>query len=426
MIGTRLKQAFLIRESLKGATVLLVGSVLAQAIAFFASPALTRLYFPSEMGTFALYTSAIAMLTLLSTARYDFAVISPRYDATAQVLVGLVNVIALAFLGIGMVLALGLVLISFSSRFDFRYLWVLAVPLGVFFTSVQLGYSAYLMRHVRTVPIAAVRIAMAACSSVLAIVFGCLGLGLWGLLASSLIALFVGGMLTWRVSGLRIWTLTARRRLFAVARRYIDYPRYDLPSSLFGAVGGQLPTLLLGGLFDTSFLGYYALVDRVLFAPLNIIGGAIGSVYRIRATQSAALLDEFRAEYVRTLLLLLPPALLFFAPLMFFGEEIFSYVFGSSWRTAGEIAQTLSPLYFVRFIASPLSMSLYVRNRMRFDMTGQISLLLTTATSLMIGWHFNDQWLAIKFMVAFNSVIYLIYIIYAHHISGKWLSNIRG
>ncbi len=416
-----LKYASLIRESLKGATVLLVGSVLAQAIAFFASPALTRLYVPSEMGTFSLYTSAIAILTLLSTARYDFAVITPRYDATAQVLVGLVNVTALAFLGVCMVLALGLIMILFSSRVDFRYLWVLTVPLGVFFTSIQLGYSAYLMRHVRTVPIAAVRIAMAACSSVLAIAFGYLGLGLWGLLASSLIALFLGGMLSWRVSGLRIWILTARRRLFAVARRYIDYPRLDLPSSLFGALGGQLPTLLLGGLFGTSFLGYYALVDRVLFAPLNILGGAIGSVYRVRATKSAALLDEFRSEYDRTLLLLLPPALLLFVPLMFFGEAIFSYIFGSSWRTAGEIAQTLSPLYFVRFIASPLSMSLYVRNRMKFDMIGQISLTVTTVTSLMLGWYFNDQLLAIKFLVVFNSVIYLIYIIYARHISGKCL-----
>lgn len=402
--------------------MLLVGSVLAQAITFLASPALTRLYVPSEMGAYALYTSAIAILTLFSTARYDFAVISPRYDSTAQVLVGLVNVIALAFLGISMVLAIGFVLVSLSSVADFRYLWVLVVPLGVFFTSVHLSSSAYLMRHVRTAPIAAVRILMAAFSSVLAIVFGYVGFGVWGLLASSLIALFVGGMLSWHVSGLRILRLTARTRLFAVAKRYIDYPRVDLPSSLFGVVGGQLPVLLLGGLFGTSFLGFYALVERILFAPINVFGGAIGSVFRVRATKCAELQGDFRKEYVRTFLHILPLAVIIYFPLFFYGEEIFSYIFGSSWRGAGEIAQILSPLYFFRLFTSPLSMSLYVRNRMRIDLFGQFSLLFGATISMVAGGVFGDQLLSLKLMTIIYSIVYALYVIYSYHISGE-LSN---
>ena len=395
-----------------------IGAISAQAIAFLASPVLTRLYAPDQMGTFAIYTSAIAVLALVSTARYDFAIISPHTDAVARALVAVVNVVALAMFTLSMVVLSSGLLIRYWLGDGSQNFWMLAVPFGVFCTAVQLGYSAYLMRHVRTGAIAIVRIMTAICSSAFAIMFGHIGLGSWGLLLSSLIALSIAALLTYNMSGLPIAANIPRRRVFGAAKRYLDYPRVDLPSSLFGVVGGQLPTLLLGGLFGTSFLGFYALVDRVLAAPLNIIGSAIGSVYRVRATQCNVTNGDFRKEFVRTFLQLLPAAILFFSPIMFFGEAIFSGVFGAKWRVAGQIAQTLAPLYFIRFIASPLSMSLYVRNKMKFDMRGQISLLSTAAVSMLIGWQFKDQWLALRLMVFLNSAVYFMYVIYAYRLSG--------
>jgi O-antigen/teichoic acid export membrane protein len=412
------RRRLLFLGALRGAPAIFIGAICAQAIAFLASPVLTRVYAPEQMGTFALYTSAIAVLALASTARYDFAIISPNRDAVARALVVVVNVVALfMFVASMVVLACGL-LIRYWLGDAHQHLWMLAIPLGVFCTAIQLGYSAYLMRHVQTGAIAAVRIATAACSSLLAIIFGYLGFGTWGLLSSSLIALATAALLAWTMSGLPIMVTIPVRRVLGAAKRYRDYPKVDLPSTLFGVVGGQLPTLLLGGLFGASFLGFYALVDRVLAAPSNIIGSAVGSVYRVKATQSNATSGGFRKEFARTALQLVPIAVLFFLPMIFFGEVIFTYVFGAKWRVAGHIAQTLSPLYFIRFIASPLSMSLYVRNKMRFDLKGQMLLLSTVAISMLIGWRFNDQWLALKLMAFLNGVLYFFYIVYAYQLSG--------
>ncbi len=412
------KLSILLRGRLGGASLLLIGSTAAQAIALLFSPVLTRIYAPGEMGSFALYTSAIALLALLSTARYDFAVVSPRGDAMARVLVKLVTLISLVMLALGATLLIGWTLL-FENVFGVQteHPWLWAVPLGVFLSALQAGYTAYLLRHVRYGAIATARVTMSAWSAVLSVTLGWLHFGVWGLLLSSLTTLLIAATLTWAMSGLPWWPRESQRRMVAVAKRYINYPRIDLPSSLFGVVGSQLPTLLLGAFFGTSFLGFYAIVDRVFLAPLHIIGGAVGSVFRVRATKLAASTGEFSKEYTRTFVLLLVPAIGFFVPMMIFGQDIFVVIFGVQWRTAGQIAQTLAPLYFIRLLASPLSMSLYVRNRMKIDLVGQILLAVSSLASMTIGWLLGDPWVALRLIVLASSVIYAGYLAYGWRIS---------
>lgn len=401
-----------------GASLLIMGSLAAQAITMLISPVLTRIFTPSDLGVFALYASGIAVLTLVSTARYDFAVVSPRSNGVARVLVDLVTLISLAALIVSItVLLLWVVFISIVGGLPTIRPWVWVMPFGVLLSALQAGYAAYLLRNRRYGSIAAVRVAIAVCSAILSVTLGWLNFGVWGLLLSSLAALFLGVTLSIRIAGLSWWPRSGRRRLLAVARRFMNFPRIDLPASILGVVGTQLPTLLMGAMFGTTFVGYYAIVDRIFLAPLNIIGGAIGSVFRVRATDAALVSGGFRAEFVRTLVTLLVPALLFFLPIMAFGEELFMVVFGSHWGTAGRMAEILCPLYFVRLVASPLSMSLYVRNRMKVDLFGQTLLGLSAFGSMATGWFMSDPWIALKVIVACSSAVYLGYLAYSWRLS---------
>ncbi|MCV2368256.1 oligosaccharide flippase family protein [Roseateles oligotrophus] len=412
------KLGFFLRGRLGAASLLLTGSMAAQAISLLVSPVLTRIYAADEWGSYALYTSAIAVLALLSSARYDSAVITPRSDAIARALVALVVLISLAVLPIGAALLIGWSQIApgvLGEQFGRPWLWVL--PLGVFLTAVQTGYTVYLLRNARYGDIAAARIAGSLISAALSVAFGWLHFGVWGLLLSSLAALFIVATMTWAMSGLPLWPRVSRRRLVVVAKRYINYPRVDLPSSLIGVLGSQLPTLLLGACFGSSFLGFYVLVDRVLLAPLNTVGGAIGSVFRVRATKLAATTGGFSQEYSSTFFLLLVPATGIFVPMMIFGEAIFMTIFGAQWSTAGQIAEALSPLYFIRLLASPLSSSLYVRNRMKIDLIGQLMFAASSLASMVIGWSLGDPWVALRLIVVINSSIYAMYLAYGWRIA---------
>jgi len=403
-----------------GSFLLLAGSVAGQTLTLFITPVITRIYAPKEMGVFALYASAIGILVLISTARYDMAIISPKRDKAARVLVKLVALISVSMFAVSMVLLLVFALSPLATVMNLSVnIWLWFVPVGVFLSALQVSYTSYMLRNKQYSAIATVRLLTAASAAGLSVTLGGLHFGVWGLLLSSLGALLIGVFLARRATRLEWWQKLSRRQILVVAKRYINYPRIDLPSSLLGVVGSQLPTILLGVYFGTAFLGFYALADRLLLAPLSTLGGAVGSVFRVRATELAATLGGFRQEYTHTFIILLVPAIMFFVPMMVFGEDIFVLVFGARWRTAGQVAQTLSPLYFARLIASPLSMSLYVRNRMQVDMVGQILLNASALCSIMVGWLFDDPWLALKLLVLGNSSIYACYLIYGWRISAN-------
>lgn len=403
---------------LGGSFLLMAGSVAAQALTLLISPVLTRIYAPEDMGVYALYTSAIAILTLVSTVRYDMAIISPKRDKTARILVKLILLVSVSMFALSVAALLAFALFSLATAVTPAVVvWLWLVPAGVFLAALQASYTAYLLRNKQYGAIATVRLLSAASAAGLSVTFGWLHFGVWGLLLSSLGALLIGVLLVRRASHLEWWPTLSRRRLLAAAKRYINYPRIDLPSSLLGVIGSQLPTILLGVFFGPAFLGFYALADRILLAPLSTLGGAVGSVFRVRATEHAATMGGFSQEYSRTFVLLLVPAIVFFVPVMIFGEDIFVVIFGARWRTAGQIAQTLSPLYFVRLLASPLSMSFYVRNRMKVDLVGQILFAVSSLASTTIGWLLVDPWVALKLLVLGNGTIYTCYLIYGWRIA---------
>jgi O-antigen/teichoic acid export membrane protein len=64
--------------------------------------------------------------------------------------------------------------------------------------------------------------------------------------------------------------------------------------------------------------------------------------------------------------------------LFFYGEEAFVLIFGNEWSMAGRFAEILAPMFLMKFIASPLSYTLYIANRQLHDLGWQIALLLMT------------------------------------------------
>jgi O-antigen/teichoic acid export membrane protein len=408
----------LLKRPMSGSMPLVAASLAAQLIAFLISPILTRLFAPGEMGLFALYSSAISILVLLSTGRYDMAIISPARDTRARALVYLVALISTAFFGAAL---LALALFS-SARWSGMHqlrvpLWAWIVPFGVFLAAAQAASTAYLTRKMKYGKLAAVRLIAAVLSSGLSILFGWLQFGAIGLILAALAGVLLGVVLAQRATGLPVWPRVAAARAIAAARQYVNYPRIDLPSSLLGVAASQLPTMLVGACFGAPALGLYALVDRILAAPLITLGGPLGAAFRVEATSRVNRSLGFRTAYVRTLLLLALLSALIYVPILFFGEAIFAAVFGTEWRAAGRMAQLLAILYFVRLITSPLSVSLYVRNRMQADLCGQFALCLLSLAAIIIGWKFNDVYLALILIAGFNSCVYLTYIIYGYAIS---------
>ena len=63
--------------------ILLVGTVMSQAIPIAISPILTRIYSPSDFGLFALYFSISMILSVFVTGRYEMAIMLPKDEVDA-------------------------------------------------------------------------------------------------------------------------------------------------------------------------------------------------------------------------------------------------------------------------------------------------------------------------------------------------------
>ncbi len=65
-------------KSSRNILTLMTGSTIAQAIPIAISPILTRLYTPEDFGVLALFTSLVTIFSVISTGRYEFAIMLPK------------------------------------------------------------------------------------------------------------------------------------------------------------------------------------------------------------------------------------------------------------------------------------------------------------------------------------------------------------
>jgi O-antigen/teichoic acid export membrane protein len=108
------------------------GVVIAHLITLGISPLITRMYTPDQFGVFALFTSLVSILTLLSTGAYEFSIVLPEKEKTAIQLFK-VSVLCSTLFSIASYLLLFFIapFISRSPTLSLSFLFLL--PLGVFF-----------------------------------------------------------------------------------------------------------------------------------------------------------------------------------------------------------------------------------------------------------------------------------------------------
>jgi O-antigen/teichoic acid export membrane protein len=236
-----------------------------------------------------------------------------------------------------------------------------------------------------------------------------------GLVSGQAVAVLVLGMALLRRLGSA--GACALPRLRTLASRYSGFPRFSLAADSLNVVSNQIPVMLLSSLFGGAVVGFYNLTLRVLGAPISIIGRAFLEVFNQKASRDYAREGNCRETYLRTLRILSIVALPVFLGLMLVAPQLFALVFGAEWRTAGVYAQVLAPMFYLRFVASPLSYTLYIAGKQRYDLYWQMALLLATLLSLLCGAGLRDRFGEMAAIVLFAcsySVLYVVYLLMSY------------
>lgn len=394
--------------------IMMSGTVVGQVVSLAMGPILTRVYTPSDYGLFALYVSVTAIPAIIATGRYDNAVLLADNESDTASLVALsVGLTAVVSL-------LSLVVLLIFNQTASRWLGtpevaplLYLVPLTILASGVYQTLYLLANRKKEFKRLAFNRAMVSTVAAVLSLALGLMGMRAWGLVVATLTSQVTGcAMLGWRLFTANDAN-TGVIRLGAMieqARRHYRFPLFILPSDLVNAVGQQAPSVLLNKFFGTATLGYYALTQTVLGCPMSLVAGSIVDVFKERAASEFRTNGHCRQAFAgafRVLALLaVPLAIVFFV----FGPALFTFVFGSEWRTAGTYARWLAPLFCVRMLSSPLSYVLYVARKQGVDLLAQVLMLICCLGSLYIGHRTGSVMVGVVGLSASLSVIYILYL----------------
>lgn len=350
----------------KSALTLASGTIIAQLLALMAMPLLTRLYSPGDFSLLAIYMSISSIVSVVACLRFDIAIALPSCDREAVSLL----VISLMLSLLTSLAALSIFTIwSFeiedilNSRGLIEYFWL--IPLTIFFASSYSALRYWSGRKLKFKSIAVNQIVQVGGGAGTQSISGLIGLTPAGLLFGHMVYSALGVIgLGFRTAG-EIKNQVKKIKLQDLAKAaaaYKKFPQYSTFEALLNTAAIELPLILIAALVAGPEVGFLMLVMRIMGAPLQLVGQAVGQVYLAKAA------DAHRKKILKELTLTVVgglakvgaiPILL----LSVVAPQGFAIVFGEEWFRAGELAMWLAPWFILQLLVSPVSMALHVIGR---------------------------------------------------------------
>ncbi len=372
----------------------MTGTAIAQAIPLAASPFLTRLYMPDEGGIFALFIAVVGIFSVLSSGRYEMALLLPKKESEAMHILGLAFSInfAVSLMLLCMIVFFhdGLSELFDNSQMDF---WLYFIPLTVFVVGLfnQLSIFNNRQKHYRD-------IAQASIVKSIVLVLVQLGMGfakagVSGLISGQIAAHLSANMKLARniFSGKNRCTSFSRVKMAVLAKRYMDFPKFQMPHALLNTFSSHMPVYLFSFFVGSLSVGLFALSIRVVLAPLMMIAVSSAKVYNQTLTQRYQNREELFFFKVSLLKRLSKRTLGPFVICMIFAPEIFVFVFGDPWYRAGVYTQILSPWFFMVYVVTVVSYVPSLLNLQKKALKIEIVYSLLRFSGLAVGLYFFDE-----------------------------------
>ena len=411
-------QRFLNSEFWRNVATLASGSLIAQGFGVISILVLPRLYNDAEFGIFGFFVASIAITVVLINGGYEHAIMLPKEGKRAYSLVLMSFLLAL-----GGTLLLELIALFFGEwilsigKVTELLGWHYLIPVGLLFEGLSQPLRTWLNRQKQYTGLSISKVVR---SGVLLTVSIWLGVENWTF--SGLILGYISGQLgsliVLLVYFLRGETFKSSfQSIKKEALHFSDFPRYSIAGAWLNTASKHLPFYMLIPLFDAGVAGQFNQADRVLMLPVVLIAMSIGNVFYEQAAKAKEESEEALAQVTyKTFLRLLILAIPFLIVIMAWGPQLFGFVLGEEWTTAGVYARWLMPWLFVVFIASPLAYLIDIQRMLKEFLIFNLVLFFVRFLALYLGGLYFDAettmiiyGLSGFFMVGLQ-LVYLLYI----------------
>lgn len=366
--------------------ILMTGAAGAQLLAIGATPILTRLFTPEQFGLLAQFIGIATFFVVFSSLSLDMAIVLPEEDDEARRLL-FMAIACISICAAGFVLMAGVIGIAkfLPGAPGALFLWLGGVILfgGIYKT---LTYWVTRKHRFKVLSISRVFQVLAAVSSQLA--FGYLGLTQFGLIWGYLIGTVASCVMMVFLAGpakIRWKTAERSKEWWISIKKYRDFIFFRTPQNLIVSGGKALIPVYFGAIFGLSSLGSFALANRILVMPLELVGNSVRQAFFPRSVDLAR---ENPAELLRSLLRLTGALTLLgavpLALLLIGGPYLFRTFFGEEWAEAGNYAAVLMFGAYGQFICNPSETLMPVLGLQKEHLIFQIALMTLLFAAIFI------------------------------------------
>jgi O-antigen/teichoic acid export membrane protein len=387
---------------------LFTGTTMAQLIPIALTPVLTRIYGPEEYGVFALYTAVVAIVSVLSTGRYELAIIIPKKDTEAANVAGLTSIVNLIVSSILFIILLILgEQIKSILGLNSLGIWIYFIPISIILLGQYQIIYYWFNRRKMYRDMSRNKVIQQASIGISNLTLGYVskGVGLiLGTMIGQLISLSIITKKFIKQERKLIWKIS-KKEMLEQAKRYSNFPKYLTLAHTLNVTSVNFSTILFTNFYSSYQVGQFALTHQMLRVPLTLIGISVSDVFRQKAAEELNHKGNCKNLYIKTFGTLFLIAILPFVILYFISPWLFSTIFGEDWRVAGEYARLMVPMLFFQFITSPLSSLFMILEKQKLDLIWQIGLFIMTTTALFVGYYFFGT---IEKSILFFSIAYSI------------------
>lgn len=200
------------------------------------------------------------------------------------------------------------------------------------------------------------------------------------------------------VSGVKLLTKSPGKYHFCeMLKKHKAYMLFDLPSGLISSIAVYIPLWIVAAYYDETLIALFGFAIRVVYAPLNLLGGVIKDKYKADSVGlNAEMFHEMHFRY---------KSLLYRISIVLF---ILATILISMFVDNLVLFMSLIAVSIFRFNVSPVSFSIYFMGRIEWDL--RLHVLLVLMLSCLAGVSSFLEFNA--FILCYSMVMIVFYAIY--------------
>lgn len=383
------------------------GGSVAFIIGFLAMPIISRIYPPEEFGRFQLMFSIVTSFAVISTFRYEMAIVLEDTKEDRDKLVTLCLILLLFTTSI-------FTLIFFF--FGEEILTILnakeLTPYIGFMSLMFLGYGLYELSRYSFISekkfsaLAINNITYQGTTAGLQVGAGNISPNFFTLFGSLIVGYFAAFSLAFYKLRfkLKINTEEAKHLL----KKHKKFFFFEFPNTFLSSTSSKMPIFFLTKYHGVEFAGYYSMALIILDAPLAIISSSFQQVYIKSAAEyfknnKVELLNLYKNTIKKITIISIFP----FIFILIFGDFIIDYFLGAKWYEVSWILKLYSFVKIFQFVNSSVVTTYTIMNKQEIATVIIIISLVLRFLSLFI-FRFNYEYMIITFFMGLI-IYYLIW-----------------